>query len=80
MKPEKCFWYLLDYVCEEGEWTYAEMVPREMLITNLNGTTSPIKQEKVTESKKTLGTHDSPSGGNVGHLSFIKVKVGSWVN
>ncbi len=48
LKPEKCFWYLLDYVCKDGEWTYAEMVPREMMITNPNGTTSPIKQEKVT--------------------------------
>jgi hypothetical protein len=80
LKPEKCFWYLLDYVCEDSEWTYAEMVPRETLITNPNGTTSPIKLEKVTESKKTLGIHDSPSGGNAGHLSFIKAKVGSWVN
>ncbi len=39
LKPEKCVWYLLNYVCEDNEWTYAEMVPQEMLITNLNGTT-----------------------------------------
>jgi hypothetical protein len=50
---------------------YAEMAPWEMLITNLNGTTSLIKQEKVTESKKTLGIHDSPSGGNAGHLFLL---------
>jgi hypothetical protein len=80
LKPEKYFWYLLGYVCEDGKWTYAEMVPWEMLITNPDGTTSPIKQEKVTESKKTLGIHDSPSGGNATHLSFIKVKVSTWVN
>jgi hypothetical protein len=80
LKPEKCFWYLLNCVCKDGEWVYAETVPRKMLITNPNGTTSPIKQEKVAESKKTLGIHDSPSGGNAGHLSFIKAKVGTWVN
>jgi hypothetical protein len=56
------------------------MFPQEMLITNPNGTTIPIKQKKATESKKTLGIHDSPSRGNAGHLSFIKAKVGSWVN
>jgi len=22
LKPEKCFWYLLDYTCNEGEWSY----------------------------------------------------------
>ncbi len=80
LKPEKCFWYLLDYLCKEGEWTYAELVSWEMLKTNLDGTTSPIKQEKVTEPKKTLGIHDSPSGGNATHLLFIKGKVSTWVN
>jgi hypothetical protein len=72
LKPEKCFWYLLDYVCEEGQWMYAKMTPQEMLITILDGTTSPIKQEKVTDLKKTLGIHDSPSGGNAAHLFYIK--------
>ncbi len=80
MKPEKCFWYLLDCVCKEGERKNVELVPREMLITNPDNTTSPIKQEKVTESKKTLGIHDSPLGGNTTHLLFIKGKVSTWVN
>jgi hypothetical protein len=22
LKPKKCFWYLLDYTCKEGEWEY----------------------------------------------------------
>jgi hypothetical protein len=44
-------------------------------ITNPDGTKSPIKQEKVTESKKTLGIYDSPSGGIEGHLSFIADKA-----
>ncbi len=59
---------------------YAKTTPQEMLITNPDGTTSPIQQEKVTDSKKTLGIHDSPSGGNTAHLSYIKVKVSVWVN
>jgi hypothetical protein len=56
------------------------MVPQEMLITNPDGTKNPIKQEKVMEFKKTLGIHDSPSGGNATHLSPIKEKVSVWVN
>jgi hypothetical protein len=71
LKPKKCFWYLLDYVCKDGQWAYAEMVPREMLITNPDGTKSPINQVKVIESKKTLGIHNSPSGGNASYLSSI---------
>jgi hypothetical protein len=26
LKPEKCWWYLLDYTCEDGEWRYADIV------------------------------------------------------
>ena len=28
LKPEKCFWYMLDYTCKDGEWSYADMTPR----------------------------------------------------
>jgi hypothetical protein len=80
LKPEKCFWYLLDYDCVEGEWTYAETRDAGLKITNLDSTKSPIKQEKVTESKKALGIYDSLSGGNEGHLSYILEKATQWVN
>ena len=55
------------------------MVPQEMVIINPDGTKSPIKQEEVTESKKTLGIHDSSARGNNPHLSYIKTKVSMWV-
>jgi hypothetical protein len=74
LKPEMCFWYTLDYKCKDGEWTYAEMAPKEMLITNPNGTKSPIVQEEVNMSKKTLNVHNSPAG-NAGHLAYIKEKA-----
>ena len=51
LKPEKCFWYILDYTCEDGEWTYAKMEPRQLFITNPDGTKSQITQEEVTVSK-----------------------------
>jgi hypothetical protein len=31
-------------------------------------------------SKKTLGIHDSPVGGNAGNLDHIKTKATTWVN
>ena len=80
LKPEKCFWYLIDYKCVEGEWQYADLVPRELVITNPDGSTSPISQEELTTSKKTLGIHDSPAGGNIDHLSYIKEKVSGWIS
>ncbi len=64
LKPEKCFWYLIDYKCVDGKWQYADLVPRELVITNPDGSTSPISQEEMTSSKKTLGIHDKrPQSG-----------------
>ena len=74
LKPKICFWYLLDYECMEGEWTYTETVHRIFFVTNPDGTKSPIKQEKVADSKKTLGIHYPDTGGNTDHLSYIKKK------
>ncbi len=50
------------------------------MITNLDGTKSTIKQEEVMVSKKTLGIHNAPAGGNKGHLDYIKGKATKWVN
>ncbi len=79
LKPEKCCWYLLDYTCVNSEWTYADIVPKELPITNPDGTKSSMKQKEVTASKKMLGIHDSPAGGNKGHLSYIMDKATQWV-
>jgi len=47
LKPENCFWYMLDYTCKDGEWSYAAMTPRELFVTNPDGTKSLINQEEV---------------------------------
>ena len=76
----KCFWYLPDYQCEDGEWMYAETAPRDFFITNPDGTRSPITQEEVTVSKKTLGIYDLPAGGNKDHLKYIQEKASTWTS
>ncbi len=53
LKPEKCFWYLLDYTCDGGEWSYAVHSDFELSVTNPDGSVSKIKQEDITTSKKT---------------------------
>ena len=80
LKPEKCFWYMLDYTCEDGEWSYAEMTPRQLFVTNPDGIKSQINQEEVTVSKKTRGIHDTPAGGNEEHLKYIQQKASTWTD
>ena len=80
LKPEKCFWYLLDYTCNKGEWSYAVHSDFELSVTNPDGSKSSIKQEEIQTSKKTLGIYDSPAGGNQGHLEYIHGKLTKWIN
>jgi hypothetical protein len=79
LKPEKCFWYLVDYTCNEGEWSYVVHSDFELFVTNPNGSRSSIKQEEVLTSKKTLGIYDAPSGSNQGHLEYIHGKLTTWI-
>ena len=41
LKPEKCFWYMLDYECCEGEWSPREVVNWELMIPMDDGTKKP---------------------------------------
>jgi len=72
LKPEICFWYMLVYTCKDGEWSYAEMMPQKLFVTDPDGTKSQINQEEVTVSKKTFGIHNALAGGNEEHLKYIQ--------
>ena len=80
LKPEKCFWYSIDYNCEEGIWTFTTESEHDITITNLNGDRNTIHQKEVSSEMKTLGVYDSPAGGNKGHLDYIKKKASTRTN
>jgi hypothetical protein len=52
LKPEKCFWYLLDYTCNKGEWSYAVHSDFELFVNNPDGTKSSIKQKRSRHPKR----------------------------
>jgi len=56
------------------------MTPRELFVTNPDGTKSLINQEEATVSKKTLGIHNSSAGGNEEHLKYIQQKASIWTD
>ena len=62
--PHKCWTYLLDYVCKEGEWECTQMADIEITIPNPDGTRSVITLEDLEKDKKTLGVWDNLLGGN----------------
>ena len=64
LKPEKCFWYMLDYECSDGEWLPRELLDWELMISMDDGTQQPIYSLSPHESKKALGVEDCPAGSN----------------
>ena len=64
LKPEKRFWYRLNYECNEGIWTARELVDWELMIPDDDGTEQPIYSLSPKESKKALGVEDCPAGGS----------------
>ena len=80
LKPEKCFWYILDHECCEGEWVPRELVNWELLIPMDDGSQRPSFSLSPHENRKVLGVKDCPAGGNATQLATIKEKVKEWMN
>ena len=80
LAPDKCFWYMLDYECCEGEWQPRELVDWELMIPVDDGSQRPIFSLSPHESKKVLGVEDCPAGGNADQLRTTKEKVKVWLN
>ena len=80
LKPEKCFWYSLDYKCNAGIWSYVDTSDFELKIINADGEEIIIEQKTPTMSMKTLGVNDAPAGGDVAHLEYLSNKSKIWIN
>jgi hypothetical protein len=81
LNPEKCYWWLVDYVCIDGEWNYAPQVEWTLTIPLPDGSSHPIAQQDVREAKKMLGIWSSPSGNDKKHLDMVILKkYRTWVD
>ena len=81
LKPEKCFYYFVDYEWQDdGSWVYSDMVDWELLVPQSDGSETPIEQLPVDESKKTLGIWTNPAGDCTKQLEIIRGKVEKWTD
>jgi hypothetical protein len=82
LNPDKCYWYLISYVCKDGVWEYNRNASSYMLSIPLpDGSREEIIQLPVSESKKMLGVWPSPDGSDAKHLQEVVAgKTRTWVN
>jgi len=65
LKPEKCFYYMVDYEWQDdGSWEYSKLVDTLPPITVplSDGTEAMIDHLPVEEARKTLGIWMNPAG------------------
>jgi len=81
LNPEKCYWWMVDYICINGEWNYAPQVDWELTILLPDGSRHTIAQQDVRESKKMLGIWSNPAGDDKKHLDEIIIKkYRTWID
>jgi hypothetical protein len=82
LNPDKCYWYLISHVCNEGVWEYDRNASSYKLSIPLpDGSREEIIQLPVSEWKKMLGVWSSPDGLDAKHLQEVVVgKTRTWVN
>jgi hypothetical protein len=80
LNPEKCYWYMVSYVCRKGEWEYDDTKLYELTIILPDGTCKAITQLCVMDSRKMLGVWSFPNGSDNKHLQEVVIKkTTKWV-
>ena len=81
LKGPTCYWWLIDYECNNGRWTYAAKVDWELVVTLPDGTSCTIDQVSCDTSMKMLGVWSCPSGIDNTHLrENVVTKMGTWID
>ena len=70
LKPEKCYWYNVDYVWDDkGAWHYASTIHQDLHVPLPDGLRAKIKHLGVDNHEKILGIFSCPQGDNLVYLS-----------
>jgi hypothetical protein len=81
LNPDKCYWYMVDYICVDGEWNYCPTVEWEVTIPMPDGSRYPIAQQEVTTENKMLGVWSNPAGIDTSHLTeHVTKKYIQWID
>jgi hypothetical protein len=71
LKPQKCFWYMLDWIWERGKAhlkTLYELPQNPLYIPQLDGTRVPIQLKAISDPGKKLGVYTCPMGNFSYHI------------
>ena len=77
--PDKCWWYLVDFVWKGGEWKYRDAgLQLELKVRDKDNKIWNLKYSKRTEAKEMVGVRLAPDGNEKGQLKALKDKASKW--
>ena len=81
LKPEKCFYYMVDYEwLADGSWQYTGMVDSDLYVPCVDGSEVEIEQLPVDKSRKTLGIWTNPAGDCSRQLEAFTARLTTWTD
>ena len=81
LNPSKCSWYMTDYECSDGEWSYVDSFHKELMIPLPNGEHAPIPLIPPSQASKMFGVWSCPTGNDDKHVTEnIIQKYRTWLN
>ncbi len=84
MKPDKCFFHLLDFAwTKKGGWQYIAHHEDETAVITVpmpDGTMASIKHGAVDNAQKMLVVVTCPSGNSMGSLQQMREKTQKWLD
>ncbi len=75
LNPEKCYWYMVNYVCVNGEWEYHPQVDWEVTIPMPDNSRHPITQHDISTAQKMLGVWSNPAGEDTRQLNEQEIRT-----
>jgi hypothetical protein len=83
LQPNKCFYLIILFKWNNGEWRYAENSTWDDLRVTVplpNGSSELISHKKVSHAEKTLGAMTSPDGNSTASIAMMQEKAQQWIN
>ena len=81
LEKMKSYWYLIDYECRQGRWSYKS--PQSVMgdISLFNDVTlrkEPIERLPVTKARKSLGIYTRPDGNMANEKKYLRQLSEKW--
>ena len=79
--PDKCWWYLVDFVWSGGTWKYKDAGSKYSLtVRDKDGIYTNLDYLKFSKAMKMVGVHLAPNGNQSQQLEALQTKATSWAN